>query len=575
VDTIEAQFDSASNEWVKVESDTIATNLLASYQTSADATGQYVNVTGDTMTGPLVGTTVDVYRLRSASGATSMSIKPRDDDSLSIQAGNSGSADGAKLWIKGSLGAYGTSGSATQGGDIGILLGKMVNSTSGDRHGQLIFYDTTTSIVARLFNDGNWDFLGNVLSNAASASAAVSNNQLATTKYVMDTAASEGWASGGAIPDVATYTNAGTFTVPQTFNADIEGTVLQATPSNTVLAGGSFNVGTDGSIYTGSYAPTNSAGSVWLDDGVIYAANSAGSFVAAISGLISLNDAPYCGILGLEESSGLHNIDGSDNSWIIGGNNNRIVGGNDSTILGGINNKTEGAYQFIGGGGNNEANGNAIGGVIVGGDNNFVEAGDYLWTVGGQHNHVDGGNDGNSGIAGGAYNHIVSGKGATIVGGEYNDHAAGNMTVILGGRGSTNASGSHCLIGPSYNYNDGDWNTLLGAFNSATNDRVFMWSSEATIFDSDQDREFAVQADQLRLQSTNATDMLIADGDNGLRAGTQHSMVVQYGTGTQTGDYANVAVQGIVATDSNIVWSVYDSGAWSCIWTSTTWAGRP
>jgi hypothetical protein len=53
VDTIEAQFDSASNEWVKVESDTIATNLLASYQTSADATSQYVNVAGDTMTGDM------------------------------------------------------------------------------------------------------------------------------------------------------------------------------------------------------------------------------------------------------------------------------------------------------------------------------------------------------------------------------------------------------------------------------------------------------------------------------------------------------------------------------------------
>lgn len=139
------------------------------------------------------------------------------------------------------------------------------------------------------------------------------------------------------------------------------------------------------------------------------------------------------------QRKGVGNVANGDFDTVLGGegnvtnanvSHNTIVGGKDNKIS---HSETNAGYSFIGGGLNNELQGDA--GVIVGGENNKVEANGSLSHVfigGGRDNTIGPNNASLSFIGAGDNNLIDDARGSSIIAGENNEIIGLNDTHIVG-----------------------------------------------------------------------------------------------------------------------------------------------
>jgi trimeric autotransporter adhesin len=187
--------------------------------------------------------------------------------------------------------------------------------------------------------------------------------------------------------------------------------------------------------------------------------------------------------------------------------NNLIqAGATMATIGGGSNNviQTGASYSVIGAGHDNFIGSGSLSAAIGGGSYNLVTAGDA--TVAGGENNLA---SGSWAVVGGGYENTASnlfatvsggagnlsgGRSATVAGGE-GSVASGDWSTITGGYNNV-ASGSEATVGGgSFNLASGADSFAAGFEARATNDGVFVWAdSQSATFNSTATNQFLIRA---------------------------------------------------------------------------------
>lgn len=187
--------------------------------------------------------------------------------------------------------------------------------------------------------------------------------------------------------------------------------------------------------------------------------------------------------------------------------NNLIQGGAAmATIGGGSNNviKAGANYSVIGAGHDNFIGSGSLSAAIGGGSYNLVTAGDA--TVAGGENNLA---SGSWAVVGGGYENMASnlfatvgggagnisgGRSATVAGGE-GSVASGDWSTVVGGYNNI-ASGSEATVGGgSFNLASGADSFAAGFEARATNDGVFVWAdSQSATFASTATNQFLIRA---------------------------------------------------------------------------------
>lgn len=208
---------------------------------------------------------------------------------------------------------------------------------------------------------------------------------------------------------------------------------------------------------------------------------------------------------------------------VIGGGRKNAVAGNDSTVGGGANNVVLGKGAVISGGEDNEGGGlhSSIGGgrqnkamepgaTVAGGAENMAFGQDSA--IGGGYKNqvlkyggvIGGGLENVArsefGVVGGGHQNLASGSFASVSGGEKN-HAAGANSYIGGGRQNLASGINSAVLGGVDNEANGISSVALGYRAKVDHKGAFVFSDSGEAdFNSITDNEFAVRAEQLRLQ---------------------------------------------------------------------------
>lgn len=259
--------------------------------------------------------------------------------------------------------------------------------------------------------------------------------------------------------------------------------VIETNASQTVIAGGSYNVIRSGSYFAnvlGGYTNVigNNAVYATIGGGIfnVIDTNSAGSFIASgyqnsigidagfssIGGGFLNTNAAGSSVIGggnenrIEPTAGLSVIGGgwlnvietgADQSVIGGGNAGKIrAGARESFIGGGFANTigTNAGVSFIGGGTGNTVGTNSIWSAIVGGQNNSVQLGASHATIGGgTANTITGG----GGFIGGGILNRAENLDAVVVGGGGNVNAGYRAFIGSGQDNSIQTNAAHATIG--------------------------------------------------------------------------------------------------------------------------------
>lgn len=259
--------------------------------------------------------------------------------------------------------------------------------------------------------------------------------------------------------------------------------VIETNASQTVIAGGSYNVIRSGSYFAnvlGGYTNVigNNAVYAAIGGGIfnVIDTNSAGSFIgsgyqnsigidagfSSIGGGFLNTNAAGSSVIGggnenrIEPTAGLSVIGGgwlnvietgADQSVIGGGNAGKIrAGARESFIGGGFANTigTNAGVSFIGGGTGNTVGTNSIWSAIVGGQNNSVQLGASHATIGGgTGNTITGG----GGFIGGGILNRAENLDAVVVGGGGNVNAGYRAFIGSGQDNSIQTNAAHATIG--------------------------------------------------------------------------------------------------------------------------------